>query len=561
MFIHLYDMYITVTLSLMFAASNVMLVGQKIKLIDLDASANISRGDFAGSKYSSGYVPPELIYESEPLSVQSPSSRSRPTSIAPSIDQSTAALLSHCQYGVRTFSIDPFGNPITTSSTHYDLVKAAVGIDMWTLGALLYFLCTGSPLFQLTVEDNIFKSDDLRLLYYWDDAFAYTLFEQVTDRYARNLISTLLNKDPSRRPDSSRVLTHPFLTGRPCARLIGEVAAYDVFLSYRVNSDAEHANRIYKSLTERGVKVWFDKKCIQPGTDWEESFIDGLLNSSCFVCLLSRNALTPVAEMTETSRADNVLLEWMLALELLERGYLSNIFPVMIGDQTTPATAINADITSVSDSSSSNTTSFNSDIEYSDYFPSGCHGSNYPTFIHPATLSKLQSHLQRQGLGQTYVNESSFAVQSVLTEMVKRQGAFIRGDWRSSVRLLVNDILSIKRARSNKVTTNTANNLDTSPSYQLSDPAADENLPEQVLGQRAESMSPPTPISPQVSHSNIANGPASRVIASPLLVENRIDNRNYTPVPTDETESIVPSTANEEERPRAATFAIEGPIE
>ena len=316
-----------------------MSVGQKIKLIDLDASANFSKGEFAGSKYSSGYVGPELIYQSDPSAstVSTPRSRTGGDASAATTDHVSMAPASHCQYGVRTFTIDPFGKPITSSSIPYDLVPASVGIDMWALGALLYFLCTGSPLFQLTVEDNIFHSHDLRLLYNFDDAFAYDLFEKVTDRYARNLISTLLNKDPSKRPDSSRVLSHPFITGRSCARLIGEVAAYDVFLSYRVNSDADHANRIYTSLTERGVKVWFDRKCIQPGTDWEESFIDGLLNSSCFVCLLSRNALAPMAEMTETSRADNVLLEWMLALELLERGFLSNIFPVMIGDKNSPA--------------------------------------------------------------------------------------------------------------------------------------------------------------------------------------------------------------------------------
>ena len=42
--------------------SNIIAVGQKIKLIDLDASASFNRGEYAGAKYSSGYVPPELLY-------------------------------------------------------------------------------------------------------------------------------------------------------------------------------------------------------------------------------------------------------------------------------------------------------------------------------------------------------------------------------------------------------------------------------------------------------------------------------------------------------------------
>jgi hypothetical protein len=37
---------------------------------------------------------------------------------------------------------------------------------------------------------------------------------QVTNRYARNLISMLLSKDPSRRPSPSRVLDHPFLSNK-----------------------------------------------------------------------------------------------------------------------------------------------------------------------------------------------------------------------------------------------------------------------------------------------------------------------------------------------------------
>lgn len=37
-------------------------MGQKIKLIDLDASASFNRGESAGAKFSSGYIPPELLY-------------------------------------------------------------------------------------------------------------------------------------------------------------------------------------------------------------------------------------------------------------------------------------------------------------------------------------------------------------------------------------------------------------------------------------------------------------------------------------------------------------------
>jgi hypothetical protein len=37
-------------------------------------------------------------------------------------------------------------------------------------------------------------------------------------------------------------------------------AAFDIFLSYRVKADVAHAEYLYKLLTARGLKVWWDKK-------------------------------------------------------------------------------------------------------------------------------------------------------------------------------------------------------------------------------------------------------------------------------------------------------------
>jgi hypothetical protein len=40
---------------------------------------------------------------------------------------------------------------------------------------------------------------------------------------------------------------------------------YDVFLSYRVASDAILAERLNDKLTARGVRVWWDQKCLPQG--------------------------------------------------------------------------------------------------------------------------------------------------------------------------------------------------------------------------------------------------------------------------------------------------------
>jgi hypothetical protein len=61
------------------------------------------------------------------------------------------------------------------------------------------------------------------------------------------------------------VLAHPFLSGKSAARMAGEEAEFDVFLSYRVSSDSDLVEMIHDALAAAGVKVWWDKLCLKPG--------------------------------------------------------------------------------------------------------------------------------------------------------------------------------------------------------------------------------------------------------------------------------------------------------
>ena len=47
------------------------------------------------------------------------------------------------------------------------------------------------------------------------------------------------------------------------------IVEFDVFISYRVSSDANHAEILYNLLTSIGLTVWWDKKCLEPGVPWE----------------------------------------------------------------------------------------------------------------------------------------------------------------------------------------------------------------------------------------------------------------------------------------------------
>ena len=88
----------------------------------------------------------------------------------------------------------------------------------------------------------------------------------------------------------------------------------------------------------RPWQVYLDVLCLPPGHSWLAGFINGLAVSLVFAPLLSwtgdgGGSLGGFSQLTEHSeRVDNVLLEWILALELREHGgSVKSIVPVFMG--------------------------------------------------------------------------------------------------------------------------------------------------------------------------------------------------------------------------------------
>ena len=358
-----------------------------MKLIDFDASANFKEGEYVGLKYSSACLPPEMFWKD------------------------TAGV-------VKVRSVQHW-----SPDAGYDLLLASPSYDMWSFGCLLYFLCTGTTLFQCRVsDDSLLFEKDVVELWEWTEATKRSKLGQVKNRLAKNLLSLLLTKNPQYRLDPSHVLSHPFLTGIAGSRLQGREPKWDVFLSYRVDSDSGHVAELYQALMDEGLTVWWDKHCLQPGQNWEEGFCSGLVSSRCFVCLLSRGAIKNsnkdwqnLEKQMEKSKCDNVLLEWRLALELQERAMIEGIFPVMIGDK-------------------------GSNGEYSDYFVNNC-GPNPPDIVVESLEAKLHEHLEREGLGCPY-NER-VTVKSLYSTIVACQGGFYRGQKDVFSREVVTHILDM----------------------------------------------------------------------------------------------------------------------
>ena len=245
----------------------------------------------------------------------------------------------------------------------------------------------------------------MRMLYDWTDDFKSNRLQKVTDPYARNFVSRLLMKDPSKRPDVSHALAHPFLSGQRVARMIGEEAIYDVFLSYRVNSDLHHCELMYEMLTEKGLKVWWDKKCLQAGMPWEEGFCEGLIKSRAIVALISRAGLKNFEQLRESSPCDYVLLEYRLALEFQSFDLLEFVFPVLIGDSSVEDTDPRA-------------------CTYTDYFESNC-SPNCPDSIVTSVEENLRQLMYNQGLGAPVASYRT--VKDIYHTILKHQGGFIIG--------------------------------------------------------------------------------------------------------------------------------------
>ena len=357
---------------------NFVRIGGQWKLIDFDASCAIGK-ESVGHKSSSAYVPPEAIY----------------------VDENTD---SACVRSVVA---------VTKNEAKYELLTAHPSFDVWSLGCILYQMCTVDvkPLFQGGQDDNLTddqtEEDNLFSLAKWSHWKKAKKLLRVDNPLARNLLGQMLHKDPMQRPTLARVLGHPFLSGKKVARLVGENPKYDIFLSYRVASDSQHVEKLYNLLTAQGFKVYWDKLCLEPGVDWEQGFCEGLVSSRTFVPLLSRDAINHpsidwqnFSKLTADSNCDNVFLEHRLAVELQGLGLIEKIFPVFVG---------NLDATT---------------SEYSDYLKSGCNPT-LPEITVKSVEEKLRHHMENQALGTPLVPDRTIA--SVVGAITAFQGAFIIG--------------------------------------------------------------------------------------------------------------------------------------
>lgn len=317
--------------------------------------------------------------------------------------------------------------------------------DMWSFGVLLYHIVVNAPLFLEDNDGNVIQKSDLEALLEWKDDTKLLKLSAVKDLYARNLISLLLTKDPSKRLTMAKVLAHPFLNpGMRPARLEGDPPEYDVFISYRVLTDSDLAEALYNELTSHGLTVFWDKKCLQDGELWEDGFCRGIVKSRIFLPIFSKDAMRNQVlprlnweNFQPSSSVDNVLLEHRLAIEMMSRGLLEKIYPVFAGPTRTSTV-----LSPTSESSSKKENIVFEKYNFTDTMDGeSCFPACADIVVHDIE-AKFADHLDRQGLGLTLSGER-LSVKTIVTKISQYQGKALEGPIDGEVKKVVDSVFTM----------------------------------------------------------------------------------------------------------------------
>ena len=121
------------------------------------------------------------------------------------------------------------------------------------------------------------------------------------------------------------------------------LSSYDVFMSHRWNEDDDKVvNQFYDAFhgrtvgsDKRAIQVSYDKASVKECKQFQKSFGKAFINRTIFVPILSTAALRTLVNH-DPEEEDNLLIEWMLALECMRNRNnmrVRGIYPLIFGER------------------------------------------------------------------------------------------------------------------------------------------------------------------------------------------------------------------------------------
>jgi serine/threonine protein kinase len=363
--------------------SNIVRMGGKMKLIDLDSSAILGSG-FSNTKKSTAHLPPEMFF-----------------------DTGKEVL---CRRVV-----------MNATNMPYSLVPAAVSHDVWSMGMVLFELFTGFPFFLADVDENL-DQEDMRDLLNFEDGYKFDKLKAIKQPLARNFLSEILVRDPAKRPTMDTILMHPFMTGEFKRKVGAEL--HDVVIAYRSGDDISIAERVAEELRAKGLTVWYKDMPGIPPDQSMELLNDAMMNCRVYTPILTRNSINNptdksrnFAELKQKDR-DGYLHQMWFALELKARGFINEIYPLLSGD-VDPATG-----------------------SVRHYFASGSHPNvTKLDFVLLREEKDVNDQLDDLGLGTPLLE--NMTVKQIMNDVTQHQGSIPQGPFQQAFNGAVDDMVKI----------------------------------------------------------------------------------------------------------------------
>lgn len=132
----------------------------------------------------------------------------------------------------------------------------------------------------------------------------------------------------------------PWFPDLSCKGNDSSLVEYDVFISYRWGDhDSDFTAALFEAFSvfttgpsNRAIRVFRDKKRLQAGLDFQESFSKALINSTVISPVFSCEGLERLVTH-DPAKEDNVLIEYILMIECYScpNGRVKRVFPLMFG--------------------------------------------------------------------------------------------------------------------------------------------------------------------------------------------------------------------------------------